>query len=158
MPLSIKTPESPNSTKFALGMVNSTPFYSLEELQKLSENLAKSLTELKESQNKKLESLMQETRVLFLYEDEELKDEFKPYLNILIEKGVLFTYLDLSGKTSMKNRILEKFPKCEFPCVIVDNQKIVSTGKKIHYLLLNLNKIYNFTTDTMRSKINLILV
>jgi hypothetical protein len=119
------------STKFPLGMVNSTPFYSLEELQKLSSNLEKSLTDLKDTQNKKLASLMEATRILFVYEDEELNDNFKPYLNILIKKGLLFTYLDLSGKTSMKNIILKKFPECKLPCVIVDNKTIVPSGKNV---------------------------
>lgn len=109
-------------------MVNSTPFFSLEQLKGLAESLSTSLTSLKVSQNEKLESLLGSTRVLFLYEDEELTSSFKPHLDNLISKGVLFTYLDLSGKTGMKNTIKSRFPGSSLPCLILDNKRVISKG------------------------------
>ena len=136
MGISLKLENEKSSNKalasqigFPLGMVNATPFYSVEQLISLSKDLSASLTSLKDTQNQKLESLLNSVRVLFVYEDEELTDSFKPTLNLLMAKGVLFTYLDLSGKTSMKNMIKKRFPGSTLPCVILDNKTVISAGK-----------------------------
>lgn len=118
-----------DSLRFPLGILNKQLFYSKEELLSIIENLQPELETLADDQANKLSKLLSSTRVLFAYSDEEMTNDFKPHLNTLISKNVLFTYLDLSGKTKMKKSLSEKFPSIKLPCLIIDNKSILEVEK-----------------------------
>lgn len=113
-----------------LGVVGSNFFYTTDQLVSLIEKVKPSLNAQIAEQNEKLKALMEDSRVLFLYTDEELTNSFKPFIEQLMKKGVLFTYLDLSGKTSLKNYLSKLFPQAQLPCIILDGKTQISKSKQ----------------------------
>lgn len=127
--------EKPVQTKVPLGILDLNLFMDKTKMESIIEERKEYIKVQVESQNKKLEELLSNTRVLFVYTDEEGTGSHKKELEILKKKGVLFTYLDLSGKVSLKNKIREKFKDVQLPCVIVENKTIVLSGKTFDYYL-----------------------
>lgn len=121
--------EKSTESKLPLGILDLNFLSDLPKMQALIEERKETLKVQVESQNQKLEELMNNARILFVYTDEEANKEYEKTLQVLKDKGVLFTYLDLSGKTSLKNSIKEKFPEAKWPCVIVENKTLVNQGK-----------------------------
>lgn len=134
--------EKSDENKLPLGILDLNFLSDLPQMQALIEERKETLKVQVDSQNQKLEELMSNARVLFVYTDEEADKEYKKTLQVLKDKGVLFTYLDLSGKTSLKNSIKAKFPEARWPCVIVENKTMIAEGRYCLDLILFCRRWY----------------